>query len=126
MAKISHVSAVSAVGASQQIVEDAARPSVCKDKKGRNIELRQIKGLLRMKFLKMLGHEHENGAYVAYATLAACIASVNGEALRFPETHLQLEAVVERFDDGLLDEVAEHYRDAFLKPDQETADEAKN
>ena len=80
-----------------------------------------------MRFLEVIGAQTENPIYMGLATLAAAIASVNGEDIRFPSSKVQLEALVERFDDGLLDEVAAHYTEAFpSKSAEEIADLAKN
>ena len=124
MAKISNVQASELP--SQQIIAKAQATTSFTDSKGRQIVLRQIRGSLRMRFLKMLADQHENGAYVAYATLASCVASVDGDPVTFPQTQGQLEALVERFDDGMLDEIGPHYREAFMQSDDEAEEAAKN
>jgi hypothetical protein len=128
MVKVSNIRTDDAPTPSQQIVAKANAGVTFTDKKGRSITLRQIRGALRMRFIRLVGGDGvENSAYVAYATLAACIASVDGEAVSFPTTQLQLDAIVERFDDGLLEEVGTHYRDAFMSDSENSVeDDAKN
>lgn len=97
------------------------------DSVGRHVTIRRLRGAQRMRFLELLGEATQNPIYMGMATLAAAIAEVNGEEIGFPRSKSQLEAIVERFDDGLLDEVAAHYGEAFpVKSAEEIAEAAKN
>lgn len=97
------------------------------DSQGRQVVIQRIRGAKRLRFLELVGANSENRSYVGIATLASSVISLNGEAILFPQTKMQLEALVERLDDGLLEEVGDAYGEAFpIKTAEEIEEAAKN
>jgi hypothetical protein len=92
------------------------------DARGRNIVVRKLRSLDRMKVFELIGGENaKNEPYLGYAVLAYSVVSIDGNALPTPSSKLALEAIVKRLDDEGLAAAAE----AFAKLAPASADESE-
>jgi hypothetical protein len=75
-------------------------------KKGRTLTVKPLAGLKRLQFLKLLGSENaKNELYVSHCGLAVCVTAIDGEAVPFPSSLLQLEHLYQRLDDDGIEAV---------------------
>ncbi|WP_435018494.1 hypothetical protein TA3x_000468 [Tundrisphaera sp. TA3] len=85
---------------SQSIVKAANQVLTVTDALGREIGIRKLNALDRIKMFEVVGSENSsNQAYMIYASAACHAASIDGEAVSRPATRLQLEALVKRLDE---------------------------
>jgi hypothetical protein len=97
-----------------------------KDSRGREIEVRRLKVLDNMRLLALIGSDNSsNDRYLAFASLAYSVVSIDGEAIPRPTSLLVLEALLQRLDDDGFSAVAKAHRDNFITAIQ-TGDEAKD
>jgi len=87
----------------QQIVEDCAAVTIVTDRKGRELRVRRLSALDRLRLFKAIGPElAENAPYVGMALLAICVTDIDSVPLPIPMTEGQVEALVQRLgDEGL-------------------------
>lgn len=82
---------------SERIVDEAGQSIPVVDVTGRTLEVRRPGALDRLRLFKALGPSlSQNDRYVGYATLAMCVASIDGVPVPQPATEGQLEAAVAR------------------------------
>jgi hypothetical protein len=94
------------------------------DKQGRQIEVKKLKPIERMRMLQMIGSDNAvNGPYLGYATLAYSVTKIDGDSLPRPQNLVGLEAIVQRLDQDGLDAVGEAFKELY--PDAAAQEEAK-
>lgn len=108
---------------SQAIVRAAAAVTTVPDPSGRQIGVRRILPLDRMRLFEVVGPDNsKNEAYLGYASLAFHVSSIDGDPVPRPATKAQLEALVQRLgDDGLTavgEAVAALYEPPAADPEQ--------
>ncbi len=91
---------------SEQVVRAASAQEKAVDSDGRVIMVRKLSPLMRMKLFAAVGPElSKNQQYLGTAMLAAAATSIDGDPVMFPQTRLQLEALVERLGDPGLEAI---------------------
>lgn len=84
------------------MTEDANRVEYEKDKRGRTIGVRKYNFLNTHRITCLMGDAAGNEAAMNQAVLAACVAEIDGDAVRFPMTLGELHAIMARLDlDGI-------------------------
>jgi hypothetical protein len=113
---------------SQTLVNDANRIVVVADRRGRKLGVKRANsGLAHFRLSRLLGADAQNRAALGQALLYTAVVSINGDAVPFPKTELQLEALIDRLDIDALDLVQKIQVEAFgAGSREEQADEAKN
>jgi hypothetical protein len=107
---------------SEAIVNKANAVQTVTDTKGRQIGIRKLKALDRMRMFEVLGAENsKNEMYLGYSALAFHVSSIDGEAIHRPTTKVALEALIQQLGDEGLDAVGE----ALQKQMKEAATEAE-
>jgi hypothetical protein len=97
-----------------------------KDAGGREIEVRKLKVLDNMRLLALIGSDNSsNDRYLAFASLAYSVVSIDGTALPRPNNLAGLEGLVQKLDDDGFSAIAKAHQDNFLAEAQ-TAEEAKD
>ena len=89
------------------LIATAVKDVVVTDAKGRAIKLSKPNALAQFRLVKMLGSSAENGPYVSMVLPLIFVAEVDGEAIPFPRSEAQLEALILRLDDEGLAAVVE-------------------
>jgi hypothetical protein len=85
---------------SAQIVSAAMAPLVVRDADGRELVLRRLTALDRLRLFKALGPSlSQNSLYLGMATLAAAVTAIDTIPVPCPVTEGQLEALVGRLGD---------------------------
>ncbi len=85
---------------SVQIVSAAMLPLVVRDADGRELVLRRLTALDRLRLFKAIGPVlSQNNLYLGMATLAASVTSVDSVPVPAPTTEGQIEALVARLGD---------------------------
>lgn len=102
-----------ALSPSAQIVHDALRESDITDSRGRVIRVRRLTALDKFNLFEAIGQDNDgqlvkNQAALGYATLAACVVSIDGAELLFPKTTPQVRAAIGRLGDEGLSAVARY------------------
>src|SRR5471030_1253263 len=97
------------------------------DARGRKIIVKKLNALEKMRLSKAMGSDGAtNLAYATYATMAASVVSIDGEAEAFPMTARAIEALVAQLDDDGLEAVREGvYELNGIENIDETVDRAK-
>ncbi len=87
-----------------------------KDRKGRELKIRRLTALDRLRLFEALGPKlAENVMYVSYALSAACVVSIDGVAQGVPASKLQLETLIQRLDNDGLEAATAAHREHFEK-----------
>lgn len=95
-----------ALSPSARIVHDAGgHVEIVRDSLNRPIGVHKLTALDRMRVLRMLGTDSNNMAFAAYAMIAACVASIDGEQIPPPNSYRELEMIVKRLDNEGCDAV---------------------
>ena len=90
-----------------QIAAAASAPIVAHDQQGRELVVKRLTALDRLRLFKALGPVlTQNNAYLGMATLAASVVSVDTVPVPFPVTEAQVEALVGRLGDPGISAVA--------------------
>ena len=106
---------------SEAVVKAANEIITVADARGRQIGVRKIGALDRMRLFECAGAENsKNEPYMGYAALAYSVASIDGEPVAKPTKLMHLEALVQRLDDDGLNAVAQHF--ASLAEDSQDAE----
>ncbi len=85
---------------SVQIVSAAMLPMVVRDTDGRELVLRRLTALDRLRLFKAIGPVlSQNNLYLGMATLAASVTSIDSVPVPPPATEGQIEALVARLGD---------------------------
>jgi hypothetical protein len=110
---------------SEAVIKAANATVTVKDERGREITVRRLKTLDRMRLLEMVGAENSlNDRYLGYATLAHCVVGIDGDPIPVCNSKVALEAVVQRLDDDGINAVASAVAANFMA--SKTADEVKD
>jgi hypothetical protein len=95
------------VSPSVQIVSAAMLPLVVRDADGRELVLRRMTALDRLRLFKAIGPVlSQNSLYLGMATLAASVTSIDSVPVPPPATEGQIEALVARLGDAGISAVA--------------------
>lgn len=113
---------------SQAVVKAANQTVQVTDSAGRVIAIRKPGILQRLRLFELIGGENaKNEMYLGFVSLAAHVASIDGEPVPFPVSKRELEALVARLDDHGLNAVAaaaaEHFSGSL---DEEAKERIKN
>lgn len=94
---------------SQSIVKAANSITTLTDSRGRQIGIKKMGPLDRLRLFEVIGAENsKNEQYAGYAALAFLVTSLDGEPVPRPENKIRLEALVQRLDDEGMDAIAMH------------------
>jgi hypothetical protein len=97
---------------------------IVNDARGRQLEVRKLKPLDRLRLVEMIGADNAlNQPYLGYATLAASVVAIDGKPVRHLSSKLALEAVVQQLDDDGLNAVGEAFKKLY--GDAVSADESQ-
>ncbi|MFG1388808.1 hypothetical protein [Xanthobacter versatilis] len=108
-------------------VDAAPTRATFTDKLGRSITIKKMGALDRMKLFEAVGSERsQNEMYFGYASLAASVVDIDGEAIMRPANHLQIEALVQRLGDEGLEAIATQYAAKWGAAAGLNAEAAKN
>ena len=92
---------------SVQIVSAAMLSLVVRDADGRELVLRRMTALDRLRLFKAIGPVlSQNNLYLGMATLAASVTCIDSVPVPAPATEAQIEALVARLGDGGIAAVA--------------------
>ncbi len=92
---------------SVQIVSAAMLPLVVRDADGRELVLRRMTALDRLRLFKAIGPVlSQNNLYLGMATLASSVTSIDAVPVPAPATEGQIEALVARLGDAGIAAVA--------------------
>lgn len=115
-----------AAPASAPIPPVGANTAIVTDARGRQIGIKKLGPLDKMRLLKAAGPVNsKNDQYMGYAALAASVTAIDGSPEGFPGSEAQLEAMVGRLDEDGLDAVAEGFKANGWVADEEGAEPAK-
>jgi hypothetical protein len=93
---------------SEKIIMAASAVIETTDRNGRQIKVRRLAALDRLRLFKALGSTLvENSAYFTTAYLAAATVEIDSVPIPWPSNELQIEAIVARLGDGGLDAVSD-------------------
>src|SRR5277367_752322 len=110
---------------SEAVIKAANATVTVKDERGRDITVRKLKTLDRMRLLELVGADNAmNDRYLGYATLAYCVSSIDGDPIPTINSKVALEAVVQRLDDDGINAVASAVAANFMA--SKSADEVKD
>ena len=98
---------------SQGIINNVNAVHVVTDANGRQIGIRKLKALDRLRMFEVLGPENaKNEPYLGYAALAFHVCSINTETIHRPTTKTQLEGLIQQLGDEGMNAVAAYFDDA--------------
>jgi hypothetical protein len=107
----------------ETVVKVANTTVTVKTADGRDITIKKVSTLDRMRLFELVGPENvKNEAYFGYAMLAYHVTAIDGEPVAKPGTKLQLEALVQRLDDAGMNAVGQAVLDNFLNSIQSPDD----
>jgi hypothetical protein len=89
---------------SQAIVREANGVFIVRDVNGREIGIKKLNALERLKMLKVIGGFNDNA--LGYASLAFHVASIDGNIVNRPVTEAQVESIIQKLDDEGLNAVS--------------------
>jgi hypothetical protein len=111
----------------EAVVNAANATVMVTDAKGRQITVKKIGALDRMRLFELIGPDNvKNEAYLGYATLAYAAVKIDGEDVPRPTSKLALEGLVQRLDDDGLASVAKAIAKNFMPPVEDIRDKVKN
>lgn len=114
---------------SQVAVNSANAVTVVKDALGREIGIKKMLTLDRLRMFEVVGPENsKNDQYLGYAALAFSVVSIDGVAYSRPTNKLQLEALVQHLGDEGMEAVGSYFADLAesKKSEAEQRAEIKN
>jgi hypothetical protein len=114
---------------SEAVIKDANRVVVATDGRGRKLGIKRMSsGLSRFRLARILGPDAGNPAVMTEAMLYTAVVSINGDPVPFPQSVLQLEALIDRLDIEVLHLIHKVQQDEFGlgRAFEETVAEAKN
>jgi len=95
------------MGPSAQIVAAALAPLVVRDSDGRELVLRRLTALDRLRLFKAIGPTlSQNNAYLGMAMLASCVVAIDTVPVPAPVTEGLVEGLVGRLGDAGIAAVA--------------------
>lgn len=107
---------VSADAPSDEIVKSATGIAHHVDSRGRRIGVIKPSALMRMRLLRMLGKDAENGPLLGNCMLACLVREIDGEKIMMPNSYREIEVLVERLDDDGLAAVVEALKLLGISP----------
>ncbi len=91
-----------------RIIASALSTLICVDGEGRELVLRRMSALDRLRLFKAVGPMlTQNSAYLGMAALAASVISIDGVPVPTPTTEGQIESLVGRLGDAGISAVAQ-------------------
>jgi hypothetical protein len=100
------------------------RHATVKDSAGRTIKVKRLSALDRVRLFRAMGAtDSENRMLQSYAATAAAVTEIDGAAVIFPMSSLQLDATIARLDEHGLSAAIEGL--LALAPKDDAATEAK-
>jgi hypothetical protein len=111
---------------SQQLIAEATREAVVKDKAGRSITLTRPGALAQFRIVKALGDLAANSTYMQMVFPLLFVTAIDGEATLFPRSDLEVEAIIQRLDEDGIAAVLSGVQAHFIPTDPAAAaDELK-
>ena len=99
---------------SESIVKAAQQSGMAKDAGGRDIGIKKMQALDRLKMFEVIGPENsKNEPYLGYAALAFHVTSIDGEPIGRPANKLQLESLIKQLGDEGMEAVGEALQAMF-------------
>jgi hypothetical protein len=93
---------------SARIVAQYTASVIVRDPEGRELSVRRLTALDRLRLFKAVGPDlSQNAPYLGMAMLAVAVTAIDGVPVPAPVTEAQLEALVLRLGDGGIAAVAE-------------------
>lgn len=105
--------------ASAQAVAAAQAPVTATDSQGRVITLKRPGVLAQYRLVEILGETASNDTYMRMVLPLIYVTSIDGEAVSFPTTKRQIEALIQRLDDHGIEAVMNSVRENFGQRDPE-------
>ncbi len=104
---------------SESIIKAANKVITVTDDRGRQIGIKKLGPLDRMKLFEVCGPENsKNEAYLGYASLAFCVSAIDGEPVPRPSSRAHLEVLIQRLDDDGLNAVGQGVQEHFVPKDE--------
>jgi hypothetical protein len=80
------------------VIDD--RNAMVKDSAGRMIKVKRLSALDRVRLFRAMGAtDSENRMLQSYAATAAAVTEIDGRAVVFPQSSVQLDALIQRLDE---------------------------
>lgn len=99
--------------ASEAAVAPTQAQHTVKDAKGRVITMKKPHVLMQYNLVKMLGETARNAAYMQMVIPLLFVIDIDGDAVAFPNSQRELDALITRLDDhgitAVMDGIAEHF-----------------
>ena len=101
---------------STKILAAAATTETCRDSLGRELVVRRMTALDRLRLFKAIGPVlSQNSLYLGMAMLASMVTSIDGVPIPAPHTEAQVEAVVAKLGDEGIAAAAEAHAVAQMQ-----------
>ncbi|WP_118181302.1 hypothetical protein [Paraburkholderia phosphatilytica] len=112
---------------SAALVAEAAKEVTVKAANGLTITLKKPGILSQFRLVKILGDAAKNNVYVSMVIPITFVTSIDGQAVRYPNTEREIEATIQRLDEegvtAVMEAVGEHFGSAT---EDEQAEGVKN
>jgi hypothetical protein len=93
------------------------------DSRGRNIEVRKLRALDRMRFFQIIGSENAtNPGYIGIGIFAYAVTSIDGAPVPTAGSRMALEGIVSMLDDDGVNAISAGFREHFMPKDQTEAE----
>lgn len=100
---------------SAQIIREAKKAVTVRDAQGREISIKRLLPLDRMKMFEIIGAANSsNEQYIGYAAIAFCVTAIDGDPVMRPRSKAEIEAIIQRLDDDGINAVSEGAREHFI------------
>lgn len=94
------------------------------DARGRTIKLKKPGPLAQYKLVELMGQSAANQTYMGMVLPLIYVVGIDEDAIPFPTSKMQVEALIQRLDDEGIDAVMEGVTTEFGKPDPKKDAEA--
>ncbi len=109
---------------SAELVKAAAAEVLVVDTKGRSITLKKPGVLAQFRLVKILGESAKNEVYMGMIMPMIFISAIDGQVVPFPNTELEIEALIQRLDEDGVSAVMQGVQDNFGNIDPKKDKEA--
>jgi hypothetical protein len=101
---------------SQEITKASTGMGFATDVRGRRIAVVKPSAILRMRLLRMLGKDADNGPLLGNCMLACLVREIDGDKIMMPNSYREIEMLVERLDDDGLAAVVDALKELGVEP----------
>jgi hypothetical protein len=106
---------------SAQLVAEALKETSVTDGRGRMITLKKPGVLAQFQIVKVMGETAKNEVYMAMIMPLLFISDIDGDAVHFPRTELEVDALIQRLDEDGVAAVMLKVQEVWGAPDPEKA-----